>query len=306
MPARSTFCGMIVAVGILTFAANFALAEDPKKSDSAEKVSAEGTPELQKRQQTIERALEFIVKDGAKWRTEHGCVSCHHGAMTAWALSEAKSQGYVVDSQALEDAIWQTKSAIVPVFSKPRAPGPPPFNVVNYPALYLGVMSQNLPILSRDEIHRLGAHIALHQEEDGGWLTRPPTGSGVPPTSESREMISILALLAWEPQVSVDSPEGAAARDKREKALKWLRETKSTETTQAIALRLVLDARMGKSGDQLQPSIDRLLGLQRADGGWAQVPRRPAMHTRPGNRCGRSASRASSRTGPRWSARSRF
>ena len=120
-----------------------------------------------------------------------------------------------MDAQTLEDAVWQTKVAIVPVFSKPRDPRPPPWNVVSYPALYLGVMSQNLPILSRDEIHRLGVHIARHQEDDGAWLLRPPSGSGAPPTSESRETIALLALLAWEPHVSADPQEAAAARDSR-------------------------------------------------------------------------------------------
>ena len=128
-------------------------------------------------------------------------------------------------------------------------------------------MSQYLPILSRDEVNQLSVHLGRHQEEDGTWLLRPPLGTGLPPTSESRETIALLALLAWEPNPQV----AATARYSREKTVAWLRENKSTDTTQAIALRLLLDVRTGKSAEQLQSGIDRLLSLKNSDGGWRQV-----------------------------------
>lgn len=260
----AAFAGLVGEANVARSQEKNPPAGNPPKTDA---VAA--TPELKEPHKAVERALEFITKDAVKWRKEHGCVSCHHGTMTVWALAEAKSQGYVVDAQTLDDAIWQTKGAIVPVFSKPRDPRPPPWNVVNYPSLYLGVMSHNLPILSRDETHRLAEHLARHQEEDGAWLLRPPGGSGTPPTSESRETIALLALLAWEPYVP-DDPKAAAAA--REKALKWLRETKSTDTNQALALRLLLDVRMGTSPAEVQARIDKVLAAQRPDGGWGQVP----------------------------------
>lgn len=48
------------------------------------------------------------------------------------------------------------------------------------------------------------------------------------------------------------------------------------ETLQAIALRLLLDVRSGKPPEQLQPGIDRLLGMQNTDGGWRQLPEMPS------------------------------
>ena len=49
--------------------------------------------------------MEFLDKDAAKWWEERGCATCHHGTMTVWALSEAKSQGYAVGAENLADMV---------------------------------------------------------------------------------------------------------------------------------------------------------------------------------------------------------
>ena len=49
----------------------------------------------------VERGLAFLEADAAKWRKERKCATCHHGTMTVWALSEAKSQGYAVAAETL-------------------------------------------------------------------------------------------------------------------------------------------------------------------------------------------------------------
>ena len=83
MPARWTLCVVMAAFGTLAAEANLAGSEDPKISDTSEEVSVEATPESLTSQQAVQRALEFVAKDAVQWRTEHGCVSCHHGTMTA-------------------------------------------------------------------------------------------------------------------------------------------------------------------------------------------------------------------------------
>lgn len=223
-----------------------------------------GDESLQQSRQVIERGLTFLEKDAVKWREERGCATCHHGTMTVWALSEAKSQGYPVRIDYLADAVQWTKDRFAPRSSAPQA------GTVSIPMIYLGMMSQNLPILSRDEIHGVAAQFAARQHEDGTWESPPPK-NGPPPTWESRETIALLALLAWEPSVRDDVKEAAAARAGRDKALAWLSQTKSTETTQALTWRLLLDARRGLAEDQLGLAIDRLLALQNPDGGWRQT-----------------------------------
>lgn len=269
MHPRLIICVVLVALGLLGVGRRLAGSDDPKQAPHAAP-----PPSPRKAPRAVERSLVFLEQDAANWRQERGCATCHHGTMTVWALSEAKSQGYAVKAETLADTMQWTKDRFVPRFSKARDPRPG-WNLVSVPAIYLGVMSQTLPILSRDELNRVAVHLARHQEEDGAWLLPPPS-NGQPPTWESRETIALLALLAWEPHVLADPKEAAAARVSREKAAAWLSNHKSTETTQATALRLLLEVRTDKSAQQVQRGIDELLKRQNADGGWSQVKDMPS------------------------------
>jgi len=189
--------------------------------------------------------------------------------MTVWALSEAKSQGYDVDARALADMMQWTRDRFGP-HSGPIGPG-----TVSVPLIYLGMMSQNLPVLSRDEINRIARHLVARQAADGAWESPPPK-NGPPPTWESRETLGLLALLAWEPYLPADAKEAAAARVSRDKADAWLSKTKSSDSTQALSLRLLLDARRGTAEKQLQVGIECLLKRQNSDGGWSQTADMPS------------------------------
>ena len=217
----------------------------------------------------IERGLTFLEKDALKWREERDCATCHHGTMTVWAFSEAKGQGYDVDARALADMIQWTKDRFLPRSSAPSNKGV----VVSVPLIYLGMMSQNLPILSRDELHRVARNIVVNQAADGAWDSPPPK-NGPPPTWESRETLALLALLAWEPSVPADAQDAASARASRERADAWLSKTNRSETVQARSLRLLFDARR-RTAD-IQPGIDALLKQQNGDGGWSQTEEMPS------------------------------
>lgn len=241
------------------------------RCDDLQKKAATETASMTSRARpAIERGLAFLEKDALKWRTERGCATCHHGTMTIWAMGEAKAQGYPVGAETFDAMAQWTKSRFVERIREPRDPRPG-WRLVSVPAIYLGMMSYNLPILSRDEINAIAVHLARHQEEDGAWELPPPK-NGAPPIWESRETLALLALLAWEPYVPAEPKEADAARASRDKAMAWLAKTKSSDTTQALTLRLLLDARTGKSATQLQPAIDRVLKHQKADGGWSQTP----------------------------------
>ncbi|HMH52773.1 MAG TPA: prenyltransferase/squalene oxidase repeat-containing protein [Candidatus Acidoferrum sp.] len=138
-------------------------------------------------------------------------------------------------------------------------------------AIYLGIMAKTLPILSRDEIDHIAVHLARHQEDDGVWkvLSGPNTP---PPTWESRETLALLAYLAWPEHGPGDQREGGEYRLHRERAAAWLAQVKPSDTTQATALRLLVEVHAGKSAEQLQSGIDRLLRRQNPDGGWSQLP----------------------------------
>ncbi|HTI52269.1 MAG TPA: prenyltransferase/squalene oxidase repeat-containing protein [Planctomycetaceae bacterium] len=218
--------------------------------------------------------MKFLAEDATKWRNDRGCATCHHGTMTVWALSEAESQGYAVPADSLKEIVRWTKDQFAPRWRKPRDPRPG-WSLVSVPAIYLGVMAQNLPILSRDEIGQIASHLARHQEDDGTW-EMPPAANGAPPIWESRETLALWALLAWEPTTPADPAEAGFSHIRREKTIAWLSNAQPTDTVQSIALRLLLDARTGKAAEQLQPRIDQLLKRQKSDGGWSQHPDLPS------------------------------
>jgi hypothetical protein len=225
-------------------------------------------------QRVAQRALRFLAGDAAKWRQDRGCATCHHGTMTVWALSEAQRQGYEVDTGALANVMQWAKDQFVPQFRGPRdlRPG---YDAVSVPAIYLSVMSQELPVLSRQEINQVVVHLVRHQEADGVWAVLSGANT-VAPTWESPETLALLAYLAWEEYVPEDSVEADRLRAGRRKLLRWLATTKSTETTQAETLRLVLDVRNGASAEQLSAQVDRLLKRQESDGGFRQIPALPS------------------------------
>lgn len=249
-------------------------AEEPAKPEVTVQKTGTAATDPQKTQQVIERALDFMVKDTAKWRQERVCATCHHGTLTVWALNEAQSQGYRVNAETLADVTQWTRDLFIPKISKPRDPRPG-WRLVSTPGICLGVMSYTLPVLSREEINRVAIHLARHQSEDGSFELPPPL-NGAPPIWESPETLALWALLAWEPYVPADPADAAAARASREKTIAWLNAVKPSETSQASALRLLLDVRTGKSAEQLQPRIDKLLALQRTDGGWSQTAEMPS------------------------------
>jgi hypothetical protein len=244
---------LLVLLAMLVFGGGVARADDQEAARGA-----------------ISRAMTFLQQDAVKWRADRGCATCHHGTMTVWALGEAQAQGHAVDGAALAEATKWTKERFIPRVSQPRDPRPG-WRLVSVPGIYLGLMSQNLPVLSRDEVNTIATHLANHQDEDGAWEV-PPHANGAPPIWESRETLALLAYLAWEPYVPADPAAAEKARASREKALDWLNSVERSTTTQAATLRLLFDIRTGKDEPQRQAGIDELLKRQNADGGWSQTP----------------------------------
>lgn len=240
------------------------------------KVPPDPTPDQSRK--AVERALAFVEKDAAKWRKEHTCASCHHGAMTVWALSEAKAQGYPVAAEMFAETTKWTKGKLKDL-DKPRD-SRPGFNMVNTPAVYLAMMSLTTPkqdALAAEELKRIARHLLRHQEANGSWAwsIAPPKNSP-PPVFESDEVVTLMAVMALKPHEPADPKEKSDARDGRQKAEAWLAKAKPTDSTQSLALQLFRNVRDGKPAKERQEAIARLLERQNKDGGWGQVKDLPS------------------------------
>ena len=220
-----------------------------------------------------QRGLTFLIDDAAKWRSDRKCASCHHGTMTVWALSEAKSRGFAVTKETLADMANWTKERLKDIDkARDKRPG---WSMVNTPAVYLAVMAMTLPkqeALSSDELKKIAGHLVRHQENDGSWAwSSAPAKNRPPPVFESDEVVTLLAYMALGPHDSGDPKDKSDPHIAREKGVAWLGKNKPSETsTQASGLRLLRDVRAGKSAKELEPGIDHFFGLQNKDGGWGQ------------------------------------
>jgi hypothetical protein len=213
----------------------------------------------------VERGLAFLQKDAAAWRKERKCATCHHGTMTLWALCEAKEQGYGVQAEAIADVAKWTKERLERIdLPRDKRPG---WSMVNTPSLYLSALAVFVPkqqAVSADELKRIAGHLLRHQEADGAWSwASAPPKNRPPPFFESDEVATLLGYVALGLHPKPD------VRAAREKATAWLKKTKPSDTTQAMALRLLVKSREKPTG--LRPEIDALLGRQNKDGGWGQL-----------------------------------
>lgn len=230
----------------------------------------------------ITQGLSFLQSDAARWRTEHKCATCHHGSMTLWALNEAKRRGYSVDAGFLVETAQWSKTSLAGI-DKPRDPRPG-WNMISTPALYLAVMAENqsdLDTLSTEERKQIAGHVGLHLEDDGSVLTPatmspPRPQNGPPPVFESREILTLLAVIAMLPQKSHDPAESSLVRESRRKANAWLDSITPGDDTQAAALRLLVASKERKSARVIRGAIAGILKRQNADGGWGQLRELPS------------------------------
>jgi Squalene-hopene cyclase C-terminal domain len=232
------------------------------------------TPTPPQVRKAVERGLDFVEKDAAKWRADRQCSTCHHGTMTVWALSEAKSRGYAVKAETLADMTKWTKDRMLERIDLPRDKRPG-WSMVNTPAIYLSVVALTVPkqeAVSPDELKRIAGHLLRHQESDGSWAwSSAPAQNRPPPFFESDEVATLLAYVALSPHVPKDPKEKSDIRDSHDKAAAWLAKSTPTDTTQAIAFRLFRDVRSDKPAKEIQAGIDALLARQNKDGGWGQL-----------------------------------
>jgi squalene cyclase len=134
----------------------------------------------------------------------------------------------------------------------------------------LAVAARALPALSegqKESLKLIAAEIVKKQQADGSWeffatLRRPPI-------NESQTTDAAWILLALQGETGSDAPK--AQREALTKGLAWLAAAKGADLHQDKALKVLLGIRFGKSPKELQKTIDELLALQRADGGWNQT-----------------------------------
>lgn len=218
-------------------------------------------------QAAIDRGLAFLAKDALAWKAEHNCASCHHAALIAWALREAKDRGHAVDEPVLKELMeWMAKSGSGKT-SLPRPEGRPKALNTRPVFFALALGTDRKPSAEvQSGLKQLLETVKEDQTENGSWVTWPETRPPIfGPSDDTATSLATLALL---PAAVAGDESAKAASDK---AVAWLAATGCDDDPQSVALRLILWQRVGRPADEMQPLIQRITERQNSDGGWSQT-----------------------------------
>lgn len=243
---------LITAISLILVTATTMAEEAPQPSDTTA---------------AIDRGLAFLAKDALAWKAAHNCVSCHHGSLVAWALQEAKVRGHAVDEAVMNEMTQWVAGSGNGKTGVPRPVGIP--KALNAKAIYFILALNSVP--KPDEAVQKGLKLMLEtvegdQLENGSWASWPQTRP--PFFGNSDDSFTAMATLALLPAAAADD---AAAKATRDKAVKWLTETKTDGDPQSVAMRLLTWAKLGRPAAELQPLIQIITERQNADGGWSQA-----------------------------------
>jgi squalene cyclase len=134
----------------------------------------------------------------------------------------------------------------------------------------LAVAARSLPALSekqKQSLKLIAQEIVEKQQADGSWeffatLRRPPI-------NESQTTDAAWIILALQGEAGTDAPP--VQRAALAKASAWLDAAKPADVHQDKVLKLLIGVRSGRPRKELQTTIDELLALRCADGGWSQT-----------------------------------
>ena len=268
MARTTTFAAFVLVLGLAPIATAEELAA----------ISPATTPQIH---QTIERAVGYLRTESASWLSTRQCAACHHAPMPIWALGEADRQGYPIDKKFLLDtteSLLGSKDKLMAskIFPNPADPPDPrpQGRGLNMGLAFLAVAARSLPSLEegqKESLKLIVEEILKKQQPDGSWeffatLRRPPI-------NESQTIDAAWIIMALKGETGPDASE--SQREALSKAIAWLDAAPTSDLHQDRIMKVLLAARVGKPRETMQATIDELLALQRADGGWSQTVPEP-------------------------------
>jgi len=211
----------------------------------------------------VTRSLPLLQRTGLQFYEKSGCLSCHHNSLTAMTVSAARMKGFPVNErsarQELTTAVKDVEATREQALQGIVSPGG---FVTTTGYILMGLAAErHQPGPATDAMVRL---LRLNQLPDGHWRSpyRPPFEA-----SEFTATVVSLRGIQLYGRDDAQSADKAAIRA----AKSWL-ESSRPHTTEDLAFRLLGLTWAGASDAARQSAIRDLVGTQRADGGWAQLP----------------------------------
>lgn len=217
----------------------------------------------------IERSLPLLQKSDTNFIAKAGCFSCHNDSIAAIAVGSARKSGIRVDDAMSAQAVRENLTVLEPqrdhlhqgffvnvedIFG--------PF-VLGYQAIGLDAEHYKAD-LTTDAV---AMYIRMHQMTDGHWAYG--TGDSRPPLCEQYVGQTALAMRAL--QLYAPSVGRAAYDDAIKRAGAWLAKVEP-KTNDDRGWKLMGLAWAGTDKDAIRKSVREIQALQRADGGWSDMP----------------------------------
>ncbi len=211
----------------------------------------------------VKRSLTLMIKSLEEYPRHEKCFSCHHQGVPMLALSQARSHGYVVEDKSLEAAVRHTKADLGSDLEKYLKGEGQPGGVdrAGYALLALkcgGAKS--------DSTTSAVAGFLLQRDRDRDFWR---TTANRPPQEASSFTSTLLAIRALKSYGAL--PEKVAIKTRIDRARQWLEQAPAKDTEDRV-FRLWGLKEAGSADEAVNKAVLELLGSQRDDGGWAQLP----------------------------------
>ncbi len=211
-----------------------------------------------------QKAVELLQRTGRGFFKEGGCASCHAQNLAGLAISVARAKGLKVDDGAAAEEQKESRLQLV-AFEQAllqRADLPGSVDGVVYALLQMSAGNKPPDRITDVLVHNMVGQ----QRRDGSWhgvgIARPPMEDG----DFSRTALAIRSLNSY------PIPARKAEFDGRvQRAAAWLKSA-TPHSTEDRAMQLLGMKWSGMDAELLQDPLEKLMVLERPDGGWAQTP----------------------------------
>jgi ankyrin repeat protein len=223
----------------------------------------------------IERSLPLLQRADVGFSSKSGCVSCHSESLAATAMGMARARGFRVDETASEkqrkfnvESLQHQRDLLHQGYSG----GGPLIDVFDAHILayiLIGFHAEGYPAdLDTDAAVM---YIKGRQMPDGSW-PYPPSDTRPPLCSDhiGQTALALRALQLYAPIAHKAEYERSVGL-----ASAWLAKVDAKTTEDQLGKLLGL-AWAGRDAEAISKAKRELIALQRADGGWADLPSMPS------------------------------
>jgi ankyrin repeat protein len=211
----------------------------------------------------IEQAVVRLQPAGLEFSNQANCVSCHHQSVPGIAFAMAKARGLKVDAMIASHSVGETEERSLK-YRDAVLTGDTIANVAFAPYGLLERIESGLPPTPNTDAMIVG--LASRQTMDGSWQ---PVNEIRPPINGSPFVATALAIRALR---TLAPPAHRAEMDLRVVRGRAFIAKSDPEDTQDRAFKLLGLLWSGAPAHEIAKARAALLALQRADGGWAQLP----------------------------------